>query len=98
MTILSFLLPAFFHLQLVSSRKIKQSRNSEQNISNGNTLGYNTSNNSSSNSDRYGSYYKWALYAFDLFLTVAGGLLCVVSTYLIVSDFVRKFNNGNLSC
>ena len=95
-TILSFLLPAYFHLQLVSSRKILYSRGREQvgpgNIENG--LGYNTS----SNSDRYNSYRDWVLYLFDLLLTVAGGLLCVVSTYLIVADFVRKFSNGTLSC
>lgn len=98
MTILSFLLPAYFHLQLVSLRKFKQNRNSEQVSSINNGLGYNTSNNSSSDSDRYDSYFNWALYLFDLFLTMAGGLLCVVSTYLIVSDFVRKFDNGILSC
>ena len=106
MTILSFLLPAYFHLRLVSSRRISRNSDSGQGIvhqdnlsyhNNDNVLGYNTSENIS-NSDRYGSFYYWVLYLFDLFLTVAGGLLCVVSTYLIVSDFVRKYNNGNLSC
>jgi len=62
-TILSFVLPPFFHFQLVSSH----------------------SNDVS-------------MYVNDILLTAAGSILCAVSTFMVVSDFVDKFNSGSIVC
>ena len=75
MTILSFFLPAYFHLRLVSSPKMMEDSNSFI-------------------QDRWNK----VTYLFDLFLAVGGALLCAVSTYMIVADFVRKFYSGTLVC
>ena len=81
-TILSFILPTYLHLQIVGFRRIvgaEYCSSSQKGLKEG---------------DGYTEQQRLHIVYSDLALTIAGTLLCAVATFVTITSFMAKMSSG----